>query len=52
MWAFEASDMRNISSGKSINNICGDCVDKVLKTAMQRESLDNLSVVMIAFQNF
>eukprot|EP00347_Sterkiella_histriomuscorum_P023809 403333314 len=36
----------------NINEISGQCVERVLKAGMVKESLDNLSVVMIAFKNF
>ena len=31
---------------------CGEAVDKVMMTAMEKESMDNLSVVIITFPNF
>mmetsp|Transcript_3057 Transcript_3057/g.2918 ORF Transcript_3057/g.2918 Transcript_3057/m.2918 type:complete len:155 (+) Transcript_3057:64-528(+) len=36
----------------NVNEACGVGVDKVMKEAMIQESLDNVSVVMIAFKNF
>jgi hypothetical protein len=38
-------------NSKNINEICANGVDNVLRKAMMKESLDNLSVVMIAFKN-
>lgn len=35
-----------------MSQICGEAVDKVLTSAMEMESMDNLSVVLISFQNF
>ena len=32
--------------------VCGEAVDKVMTVAMERESMDNLSVVIISFPNF
>jgi hypothetical protein len=39
-------------AGESIHNICGACAVAVLERAMQRRSLDNVTVVMLAFKNF
>ena len=36
----------------NIHDVCGDGVDEILKISMIKESLDNLSVVIIAFKNF
>ena len=36
----------------SIHEICGYMAELILKESMARESLDNLSVVFIAFKNF
>ncbi len=38
--------------GKSMHEICGECVVAVLQQAMEHRSLDNVTVVMIAFKNF
>ena len=32
--------------------VCGEAVDKVMGSAMECESMDNLSVVIITFKNF
>lgn len=49
-------DMNNkpVSSkhATNVNELCGESVDRVLRLAMQKESYDNLSVVLIAFKNF
>ena len=44
--------MKNSKTPVNINEVCGESVDRLLKTAMFKESLDNLSVVMICFKNF
>jgi dihydroxyacid dehydratase/phosphogluconate dehydratase len=36
----------------NVNEICGDIAERVIKASMIKESLDNLSVVVIAFKNF
>jgi hypothetical protein len=36
----------------TIHKHCGTAVDSILKTCALRQSLDNLTVVMIAFDNF
>ncbi len=36
----------------NINEVCGQAVERVIKFGMMRESMDNLSVVMISFKNF
>ena len=41
-----------ISSMGTVSDICGKSVQSVMSLSMMRESLDNLSVVMIAFKNF
>ena len=38
--------------GCNIHEICGECVVGVLQEAMEHRSLDNVTVVMIAFKNF
>jgi len=35
----------------TINKQCMECVDAVIKTSLMRKSLDNVTVVMIAFKN-
>ena len=44
----------NLTQGsfEHISNCCGESVDKVLISAMEKESMDNLSVVIITFPNF
>jgi serine/threonine protein phosphatase PrpC len=37
---------------QSVHQQCGLAVESVLKNALYRQSLDNVTVVMIAFQNF
>lgn len=34
-----------------IQKQCQECVDVIIKTALMRKSLDNVTVVMIAFKN-
>jgi hypothetical protein len=36
----------------NINDLSGQVVERVLKASMIRESLDNVSAVMITFKNF
>ena len=38
--------------GQGLNEACGSVVERVMRASMIRESLDNLSVVMIAFKGF
>jgi hypothetical protein len=45
-------DPKSLTEDCNINDICGQSVERILKAAMAKESLDNLSVVMIAFKNF
>jgi len=35
-----------------VTKACGEAVDKVMMAAMDKESMDNLSVVIITFPNF
>jgi len=35
-----------------ITRCCGNAVDKVMIEAMEKESMDNLSVVILSFPNF
>jgi serine/threonine protein phosphatase PrpC len=37
---------------QSVHQQCGLAVESVLKNSLYRQSLDNVTVVMIAFQNF
>ena len=39
-------------STKTINEICSDSVECIAKNALNRKSLDNVSVLMLAFNNF
>ena len=39
-------------SFEHVSNCCGEAVDKTLLAAMEKESMDNLSVVIITFPNF
>lgn len=34
-----------------VSKVCGDAVDRVMTKAMEYESMDNLSVVIITFKN-
>ena len=43
---------KEFKKGKSIHEICGCCAEQVLKTAMEKNSLDNVTVIIIAFDNF
>ena len=42
----------NFRPAQSVHQQCGLAVESVLKNALYRQSLDNVTVVMIAFQNF
>ena len=35
-----------------IRDLCGKIVDGIIKLSMQKQSIDNLSVIFIAFKNF
>jgi len=35
----------------TVQKQCTECVDVILKTSLMRKSLDNVTVVMIAFKN-
>ena len=37
---------------ENVAEVCGIVTDKLLTTAMEVESMDNLSVVIISFANF
>jgi len=39
------------STFEHVAQVCGEGVDKVMQVAMERESMDNLSVVIISFPN-
>ena len=52
-WGFnESNRLNNERSALNLNEVCGQSIERIMKAAMLRESLDNLSVVMIAFKNF
>jgi serine/threonine protein phosphatase PrpC len=36
----------------TVNEICGSIAERLIKVSMLKESLDNLSVVVIGFKNF
>lgn len=38
--------------GRSIHAICGECAEAVIRLAMDRETLDNVTVVIVAFAGF
>ncbi len=40
------------SAGKSVHEICGASVESIAKNALMRKSLDNVTVVMLAFKHF
>ena len=42
----------NQGSFEHVARTCGSSVDKVMTAAMEKESMDNLSVVILTFQNF
>ena len=42
----------NYRPAQSVHQQCGLAVESVLKNSLYRQSLDNVTVVMIAFQNF
>ena len=42
----------NYKPAQSVHQQCGLAVESVLKNSLYRQSLDNVTVVMIAFQNF
>ena len=37
---------------QDIRDLCGKIVDGIIKLSMQKQSIDNLSVIFIAFKNF
>ena len=43
---------QNQKASQSVHQQCGLAVESVLKNALYRQSLDNVTVVMIGFQNF
>lgn len=40
-----------LGSFEHVSLVCGAAVDKVITYSMEKESLDNLSVVVISFNN-
>ena len=44
--AYDPGEFENVAE------VCGIVTDKLLTTAMEVESMDNLSVVIISFANF
>jgi protein phosphatase PTC2/3 len=36
----------------TVNEVCGYSAERVIRACMIKESLDNLSVIIIAFKNF
>ena len=50
--SMKTSPSLTAGSFEHIASTCGEAVDRVLMAAMERESMDNLSVVLITFPNF
>lgn len=48
----KGSHRLNQSTFELVAQVCGESVDKVMMSAMDRESMDNLSVVIMSFPNF
>lgn len=42
----------NQGTFEHVTQVCGEAVDRVMTAAMECESMDNLSVVIITFKNF
>ena len=42
----------HLGNFESVSKVLGEAVDKVMTAAMEHESMDNLSVVIISFANF
>ncbi len=38
--------------GKTFHDVCGECANAVLRAALLRQSLDNVTVIFVAFKNF
>lgn len=36
----------------TVNEVCGNSAERIIRASMLKESVDNLSVIMIAFKNF
>ena len=50
--AMKVSARHNQGSFGHVAQVVGESVDKVMSLAMELESMDNLSVVIISFKNF
>jgi len=37
---------------KNAHSVCGDCVENLIRNSLNKKSLDNVTVVMIAFEGF
>ena len=48
----KVSSRYNQGTFEHVAQVCGEAVDKVMGSAMECESMDNLSVVLITFKNF
>jgi len=48
----KVSSGHNQGSFEHVSAACGEAVDKVITVAMEKESMDNLSVVIMSFPNF
>lgn len=48
----KVSQRHNQSTFEHVAQVCGESVDKVMSAAMDRESMDNLSVVIMSYKNF
>ena len=49
----EALKLRqSAGSFENVARCCGNAVDRVMTAAMEKESMDNLSVVILSFPNF
>lgn len=46
------SSRQTQGSFEHVARSCGNCVDRVMIAAMEAESMDNLSVVVLTFPNF
>ena len=43
---------KQVENNISVHQFCGLGVEGILKNSLMRQSLDNVTVVMVAFQNF
>ena len=48
----KVTSRHNQGSFEHVARSCGSAVDKVMTAAMEKESMDNLSVVILSFPNF